>query len=176
MSAQTVIEGGGDYVLPVKENQPTLAKDIAAAFAEPEAGLSPLQAARHRPRSSGLPRSTRGTGGSRSGGSRSHRRSASTWVRTGPAAQVYRLTRERRTGEKVETEVVLGITSLPHERVGAKASLGADPRPLGDRERPARRARRDAPRGCQPDPQGSGDADDGRLEEHRRFLVPSLGT
>ena len=37
----TVIEGGGDYVLPVKENQPTLAKDIAAAFAEPEAGLSP---------------------------------------------------------------------------------------------------------------------------------------
>ena len=36
-----VIEGGGDYVLPVKENQPTLGKDIAAAFAEPEAGLSP---------------------------------------------------------------------------------------------------------------------------------------
>ena len=28
------------------ENQPTLGKDIAAAFAEPEAGLSPLQAAR----------------------------------------------------------------------------------------------------------------------------------
>ena len=44
----TVIEGGGDYVLPVKENQPTLAKDIAAAFAEPEAGLSPLQAARRQ--------------------------------------------------------------------------------------------------------------------------------
>jgi DDE_Tnp_1-associated/Transposase DDE domain len=37
----TVIEGGGDYVLPVKENQPTLAKDIAAAFAEPRPGLSP---------------------------------------------------------------------------------------------------------------------------------------
>ena len=36
-----VINGGGDYVLPVKENQPTLAQDIAAAFAEPEAGLSP---------------------------------------------------------------------------------------------------------------------------------------
>jgi DDE_Tnp_1-associated/Transposase DDE domain len=34
-----VIEGRGDYVLPVKENQPTLARDIAAAFAEPEAGL-----------------------------------------------------------------------------------------------------------------------------------------
>jgi hypothetical protein len=37
----TVIEGGGDYILPVKDNQPTLRADIAAAFAEPEAGLSP---------------------------------------------------------------------------------------------------------------------------------------
>jgi hypothetical protein len=37
----TVIEAGGDYLLPVKDNQPTLARDIAAAFAEPEAGLSP---------------------------------------------------------------------------------------------------------------------------------------
>jgi hypothetical protein len=37
----SVIGGGGDYVLPVKENQPTLAKDIAATFAEPLAGLSP---------------------------------------------------------------------------------------------------------------------------------------
>ena len=46
MSARSVIEGGGDYVLPVKENQPTLAKDIAAAFAEPEALPLPLQAAR----------------------------------------------------------------------------------------------------------------------------------
>jgi hypothetical protein len=36
-----VIEGQGDYVLPVKDNQPTLARDIQAAFAEPEAGLSP---------------------------------------------------------------------------------------------------------------------------------------
>jgi DDE family transposase len=36
-----VIAGGGDYVLPVKENQPTLCRDITAAFAAPEAGLSP---------------------------------------------------------------------------------------------------------------------------------------
>jgi DDE_Tnp_1-associated/Transposase DDE domain len=36
-----VIEGGGDYILPVKENQPTLLANIAAVFAEPEAGLSP---------------------------------------------------------------------------------------------------------------------------------------
>jgi len=37
----TVVQGHGDYLLPVKENQPTLAKDIAAVFAEPQAGLSP---------------------------------------------------------------------------------------------------------------------------------------
>jgi hypothetical protein len=36
-----VIDRGGDYILPVKENQPTLRNDIVAAFAEPEAGLSP---------------------------------------------------------------------------------------------------------------------------------------
>jgi len=36
-----VIDGGGDCVLPVKDNQPTLRANIAAAFAEPEAGLSP---------------------------------------------------------------------------------------------------------------------------------------
>lgn len=36
-----IVEGGGDYVLPVKENQPTLLSDIRAAFAEPPAGLSP---------------------------------------------------------------------------------------------------------------------------------------
>ena len=36
-----VLGGGGDYVWPVKANQPTLRADIAAVFAEPEAGLSP---------------------------------------------------------------------------------------------------------------------------------------
>ena len=36
-----VVEGGGDYVLPVKENQPTLLNDIKACFARPPAGLSP---------------------------------------------------------------------------------------------------------------------------------------
>jgi hypothetical protein len=36
-----VIEAGGDSILPVKDNQPTLRADIEAALAEPEAGLSP---------------------------------------------------------------------------------------------------------------------------------------
>jgi hypothetical protein len=47
-----VTEAGGDYILPAKEDQPTLCRDIAAAFAEPEAGLSPPpgRAARGRDR------------------------------------------------------------------------------------------------------------------------------
>ena len=36
-----VREGGGDYVLPAKDNQPLLRGDILAAFADPPAGLSP---------------------------------------------------------------------------------------------------------------------------------------
>ena len=39
-------------------------------------------------------------------------------------AQVFRLERQRRIGKKVETEVVLGITSLPRERAGAEVLLG----------------------------------------------------
>jgi predicted transposase YbfD/YdcC len=38
--------------------------------------------------------------------------------------QVFRLQRERRTGEKVEHEVVFGIVSQPRERAGATALLG----------------------------------------------------
>jgi predicted transposase YbfD/YdcC len=36
---------------------------------------------------------------------------------------VFRLTRERRTGEEIETEVVSGITSLPRQRAGAATLL-----------------------------------------------------
>lgn len=41
---QTVLNGGGDYLLPVQENQPNLRRDIEAAFA-PQPGLSPPTAA-----------------------------------------------------------------------------------------------------------------------------------
>jgi hypothetical protein len=39
-------------------------------------------------------------------------------------AQVFRLERVRIMGEKVETETIAGITSLPRERAGAKELLG----------------------------------------------------
>ena len=38
--------------------------------------------------------------------------------------QVFRLERERRTQGEVEVEVVLGVTSLPRERAGARELLG----------------------------------------------------
>jgi predicted transposase YbfD/YdcC len=38
-------------------------------------------------------------------------------------AQVFRLSRERKIGEKVESEVVLGITSLSREQAGPKRLL-----------------------------------------------------
>jgi hypothetical protein len=38
--------------------------------------------------------------------------------------QVFRLTQERKIGEKTETQVTLGITSLARERAGAKQLLG----------------------------------------------------
>ncbi len=43
---QAVLDGGGDYLLPVEENQPTLRNDIKAAFA-PQSGLSPPTATTH---------------------------------------------------------------------------------------------------------------------------------
>ena len=36
--AQTTVDGGGDYLLPVKENQPTLSDEIQVCFAEADAG------------------------------------------------------------------------------------------------------------------------------------------
>ena len=121
----TVIEGGGDYVLPVKDNQPTLARDIAAAFAGPEAGLSPPPGGAARGRDRAGVRGRQGARPDREAVDRDHlvaRRVPGLGLAR--LRQVYRLTRERRIGEEVEIEVVLGITSLPRERAGAKELLG----------------------------------------------------
>ena len=121
-----MIEGGGDYILPVKDNQPTLRADIEAAFAEPEAGLSPLQSQR---RAACLDRATTVD----KGHGRIEKRTLelTTWLEEylgddwPGCRQVFRLQRERRTGEKVEVEVVFGITSLSRERAGAAKLLDA---------------------------------------------------
>jgi hypothetical protein len=38
---EAIVGEGGDYILPARENQPNLLRDVEAAFAEPPAGLSP---------------------------------------------------------------------------------------------------------------------------------------
>ncbi len=51
--------------------------------------------------------------------------------------RVDRLKRELRSGDKVESEVIFGITSLPREQAGA-VEPPTDPCSLGDREPAAR--------------------------------------
>jgi predicted transposase YbfD/YdcC len=119
-----VIAGEGDYILPVKDNQPTLRADIAAVFPEPEAGLPPLPAAR---RDAAIDRASQVD----KGHGRIEKRTIevtsslaeyleSDWP---GCAQVFRLTRERRIGAEAETEVVFGITSLTREQAGPKRLL-----------------------------------------------------
>ena len=124
---------GGDSILPAQGDPPTRCQDIGAAFAAPEAGLSPpLPAARRAAEVERASEVDPGHGriekrsievtSSRAGylGSDGHGRS-----------RVFRLRRVRKAGEKVETEVVLGITSPPRERVGAQALLGLVRDPWG---------------------------------------------
>ena len=47
-------------------------------------------------------------------------------------AQVFRLTRERKIGKKVETQVIHGITSLDRDRVSPNGLLGLTRAALGN--------------------------------------------
>lgn len=49
--AQTIVDGGGGYVMLAKDNQPRLEADIALAFATPPARRTPLGTRRRRARS-----------------------------------------------------------------------------------------------------------------------------
>jgi predicted transposase YbfD/YdcC len=120
-----VIDRGGDYVLPVQEDQPTLRADIVAAFAAPEVGLSPIQAAC---RERGIDRACEVDKGH--GRIENRTSEVTTWPTEylGPdwpgCQQVFRWERERRARGEVEVEVVLGITRPPRERAGARELLG----------------------------------------------------
>lgn len=119
-----VIEQGGDYVLPVKDNQPTLRADIEAAFAEPEPGLSPRQAMR---RAGEIERASEVDKG--------HGRIETRTIEVTTALagylgldwsgikRVYRPTRVRKFKGKVEIEVVYGITSLTRDQADAAKLL-----------------------------------------------------
>ena len=116
-----------------------------AAFATPEAGLSPLQAAYREESIDRACEVDKGHG-------RIEKRTweVTTWLTEdlGPdwpgCQQVFLRERERRPQGEVEVVVVLEFTSLPRERAGGEL-LWRDSRPLGDRERAARRPGWDAP-------------------------------
>lgn len=112
--AQTIVEGGGDYVMLVKGNQPRLEEDIALVFAEPpEADCQGIAETLDR------------------GHGRIERRRLtvsaalvdySTWP---GVHQVFRLEREtilRKTGE-IRAETVYGVTSLAAARADADRLL-----------------------------------------------------
>lgn len=113
--AQTILAGGGDYLLPVKDNQPLLRQDIALVFAHAERLSDTITEARTTDQHGG--------------------RIETRWLRASTAlegyldwpghAQVLELQRtvtEKRTG-KTRREVAHAITSLGRERATARQLL-----------------------------------------------------
>ena len=99
--------------------------NIAAVFAEPEPGFSPpLQSARRETETDRASEIDEGHG-------RFQKRaievtsSLCEYLRSDwpGCARVFRLSRERRIHDKLESEVVLGITSLSREQAGPKELL-----------------------------------------------------
>ena len=113
--ARDVVERGGDYLMVVKDNQPTLRADIALLFEAPGDDAAAMTRARSTDREH----------------DRRERRALQAsaalvgYLDWPGAAQVFRVDRrilDTRTGE-IRTEVVYGLTSLPPERADAAALL-----------------------------------------------------
>lgn len=113
--AQAISDRGGDYLLPVKENQPLLREDIALVFAH-RAGLAETFTQAE-------------TTDCHGGRIEQRRLSASTalrdylqWPGHAQVLEMQRQVTEKRTG-KTRQEVVYGITSLTPERATAAQLL-----------------------------------------------------
>jgi predicted transposase YbfD/YdcC len=112
--AQTIIDGGGDYVLPVKDNQPQLLHDIQTVFRDPPQGDEQVTAA------------TADSGHGRI----EQRRLTTSSVLLGYSdwpglRQVFRLERtaiRKKTGER-RGETVYGVTSLAPAHADAERLL-----------------------------------------------------
>lgn len=113
--AQAILDAGGDYILLVKENHPTLQEDIVTPFADPAllAGTSTTATTQNR------------------GHGRVERRTLTltsaladylTWPGQQQVFQVARSRTSRRTGE-VARKTVYGITSLSATRADAAVLL-----------------------------------------------------
>jgi len=140
-----VLDGGGDYLLPAKDNQPTLLRDIRAAFT-PEPGLSPPTTGTRRGRPAAGQRLHQGT---RPPGKEDD-------PDDGAAQRVPGL-----AGGRPGLLAAAGADGAGQDhgrgrvrdhqpvarRSQRRAALGAAAGPLADRERPALRPGRDAGRG-----------------------------
>ena len=113
--ARDVVERGGEYLMVVKDNQPTLRADIALLFEAPGEEARAMTRARSTDRDH----------------DRRERRALQasaalvSYLDWPGAAQVFRVDRrilDTRTGE-IRTEVVYGVTSLPPGRADAAALL-----------------------------------------------------
>lgn len=112
--AETIIAGGGDYVMVVKGNQPRLAEDITLVFREPPFDDCPLRA------------ETVDCGHGRIERRRLTVSDALVGYSPWPGLQqVFRLEREtlRRTTGEVRTETIFGVTSLDRTHADAQRLL-----------------------------------------------------
>ncbi len=136
-----IINGGGDYVFFVKDNQPSLAVDIGAGLAFEDAGTAassrffPPGGPAAAPRARWRPRRNKGHG-------RLEKRTLRTTTiltktQEWPGLkQGFELTRERT--EKGERRWRWLRDHQPDRGAGGRGTTaGVDPRTLGDRERPA---------------------------------------
>jgi predicted transposase YbfD/YdcC len=113
--AQAIIDRGGDYLLPVKENQPSLREDIALVFAQSKLLEDTITEAR--------------TVDQHGGRIEERRLRASTallgytdWPGHRQVLEVERTITKKRTGE-IRKEVAYAITSLSAERASARQLL-----------------------------------------------------
>lgn len=110
--SETILDAGGDYLLVVKENQPTLHAEIAILFADPAAAVVVAEEVtthsqrheRRRVRAS------------------TERRGYTDWPGLQQVVCMERWTTERTTGQ-TRRETAYAITSLPPERAPAGALL-----------------------------------------------------
>jgi predicted transposase YbfD/YdcC len=112
--AQTIVEGGGDYVMIVKGNQPQLQQDTALVFADPPEGEVQLTAQAVE-RGHGRVAYRRLTGSDALVG-------YNDWPGLRQVFRLDRLTLVRATGE-VRVETVYGVTSLARARGSAERLL-----------------------------------------------------
>jgi predicted transposase YbfD/YdcC len=114
--AQQIVDGGGDYVMIVKGNQPQLQAEIATVFALEPVPDEQRQAAHTVEVGHGRIEQRELTSSDVLAG-------YSTWPGLQQVFQVARETTEKKSGQ-VRAEIVYGVTSLRRERASAACLLG----------------------------------------------------